>query len=167
MVAHATLRLAMDRERAKELAYSSLALNPSSAIAMTIAGLTEVMSGNSDKTLELSQRGAQRLSPRDPRGWFIASVLALAYLTKGQFEEAASSAKKSLMQNPRFSSSLRVLAASLAILGHRDRAAGVIEQLLKIDPQLSVSALRGRLLYMDERVWNRLADGLRLAGLPE
>jgi tetratricopeptide (TPR) repeat protein len=45
MVAHAMLRLGMDRQRAKELAYSSLALNPNSAIAMTIAALTEVMSG--------------------------------------------------------------------------------------------------------------------------
>jgi len=94
MVAHATLRLGMDRERAKELAYGSLGLNPNSAIAMTIAGLTEVMSGNPGKTLELSQR-AQRLSPRDPRAWFIQAVRSLAYLTNGEFEEAASTAKKS------------------------------------------------------------------------
>ena len=101
MVAHATLRLAMDRERAKELAYDSLELNPNSAIAMTIAGLTEAMSGNSSKAIELLRR-AQRLSPRDPRGWLTASALSLAYLTDGQFEEAAASAKRAAMHNPRF-----------------------------------------------------------------
>jgi len=166
MVAHATLRLGMDRGRAKELAHASLALNPNSAIAMTIAGLTEVMSGNPDKTLELLGR-AQRLNPRDPRGWLTTSVLSLAYLTSGQFEEAASFAKKSLGDNPRFGSPLRVLAASLAIMGHRDRAADVIQKLLKLEPQLSLSILRARLMYMDERVWDRFSGALRLAGLPE
>ena len=166
MVAHATLRLGMDRERAKELAYGSLGLNPNSAIAMTIAGLTEVMSGNPGKTLELSQR-AQRLSPRDPRAWFIQAVRSLAYLTNGEFEEAASAAKKSLLHNSHFGSPLRVLAASLALLGQRDNAAGVIQELLKLEPQLTLLTLRARLMYMDERVWTKLSSGLRLAGLPE
>jgi TolB-like protein/Tfp pilus assembly protein PilF len=166
MVAHAMLRLGMDRQRAKELAYSSLALNPNSAIAMTIAALTEVMSGNAGSALEQSRR-AQRLSPRDPRGWLTLSVLSLAYLTDGRFDEAASFAKKSLVHNPRYGSPLRVLAASLAIMGHRGQAAEVIQQLLKLEPQLSLSALRARLMYMDERVWSRLSGGLRLAGLPE
>ena len=166
MVAHATLRLAMDRERAKELAYSSLALNPNSAIAMTIAGLTEAMSGYPGKAIELLRR-AQRLSPRDPRGWLTAAALSLAYLTEGQFEEAASSAKRSLMHNPRFGAPLQVLAASLAKLGQREKADAAIQQLLKIEPQLSLSRLRARLMFMDERVWVLFSEGLRLAGMPD
>ena len=166
MVALAQLRLGMDREFAKELVYRSLALNPRSAIAMTVAGLTEVMSGNADKALESLGR-AQRLNPRDPRGWLTTSVLSLAYLTNGQLEEAVSFARRSLMDNPRLGSPLRVLAASLAIMGNRDGATDVIQKLLKLEPKLSLSTLRARLLYMDERVWNRLSDGLRLAGLPE
>jgi tetratricopeptide (TPR) repeat protein len=166
MVAHATLRLAMDRERAKELAYGSLALNSNSAIAMTIAGLTEAMSQNPGKAIELLRR-AQRLSPCDPRGWLTASALSLAYLTEGQFEEAASSAKRSLMQNPRFRPPLEVLAVSLAKLGQRENAAAVIEQLIKIEPQLSLSKLRARSMFVDERVWDSYSEGLRLAGMPE
>jgi TolB-like protein len=166
MVAHAILRLALDRERAKELAYASLALNPNSAIAMTIAGLTETWSGNPGKAIELSHR-ARRLSPRDPRGWLIASAMGLAYFTEGQFEEAVASAKKSVMQHPRVAPPLRVLAASLAMLGQRDKAAEVIRQMLEIDPHFSLSTLRGRAMGMDERVWEQYAEGLRLAGLPE
>src|SRR5262249_55175516 len=166
MVAHAVLRLGKDLERAKELAYASLGWNPNSAIAMTIAGLTEVMSGNSEKALALLRR-AQRLSPRDPRGWFTTSVLSLAYFTDGQFEEAAATAKKSLMQNPRLGAARRVLAASLATLGDRDRAADAVQQLLKIDPELSFPTLRARLSYMDQHVWDRYGGALRLAGMPE
>jgi TolB-like protein/Flp pilus assembly protein TadD len=166
MAAHATLRLAKDRERAKELAYGSLVLNPNSAVAMSIAGLTEVMSGNARKALELLLR-AQRLSPRDPRGWLFSATLALAYLTDENFDMAITSAKKALMHNPRFGAPLRVLAASYALIGQREKAAEIVRQHLTIDPQLSLSKLRARLLFMDERVWTRLAQGLRLAGLPE
>jgi len=166
MVAHATLRLAMDRERAKELAYGSLALNSNSAIAMTIAGLTEAMSGNPSRAIELLRR-AQRLSPRDPRGWLTASALSLAYFTEGQFQEAARSAERSLIQNPRFGPPLQVMAASLAKLGQQEKAAALIHQLLKNEPQLSLSRLRSRLMFMEERVWDSFSQGLRLAGMPE
>jgi TolB-like protein/tetratricopeptide (TPR) repeat protein len=166
MAAHATLRLAMDRERAKELAYGSLALNSNSAIAMTVAGLTEAMSGNPGKAIELLLR-AQRLSPRDPRGWLTASALSLAYFTEREFEKAASSAERALMQNARFGPPLQVLAASLANLGKREKAATLIEELLKNEPQLSLSRLRSRLMFMDERVWDGFSKGLLLAGLPE
>jgi tetratricopeptide (TPR) repeat protein len=166
MVAHATLRLAMDRDRAKELAYDSLALNPNSAIAMTIAGLTEAMSRNPSKAIELLHR-AQRLSPRDPRGWLTASALSLAYFTQERFEEAAQSAERSLMQNPRFGPPLQVLAASLAKLGKREKAATFVQELLKKEPQLSLSRLRSRLMFMDERLWDTFSEGLRLAGMRE
>ena len=166
MAAHATLRLAKDRERAKELAYRSLELNPNSAVAVSVAGLTEAMSGNSDIALDLLQR-AQRLSPRDPRGWLTMATVALAYFADGRFEEAISFTNRALLHNPRYGAPLRVLAASLALVGKQDRAAEVLQRLHKIDPQLTLSTLRVRLSFMHDRVWNRLAEGLKQAGLPE
>ena len=84
MAAYAVRRLGRDVHRAKELAYRSVAMNPNSAIAMAVAGWMEAELGNSAKALELLRR-AQRLSPRDPRGWFIASGMALAHVVDGQF----------------------------------------------------------------------------------
>jgi hypothetical protein len=84
-----------------------------------------------------------------------------------QFELAASSAERSLMQNPRFGPPLQVLAASLAKLGKREKAATFIQQLLKNEPQLSLSRLRSRLMFMDRRVWDNFSEGLRLAGMPD
>jgi TolB-like protein/Flp pilus assembly protein TadD len=166
MAAHATLRLAKDRERAIELAYKSIELNPNSAVAVCVAGLLEAMSDNPEKALELLRR-AQRLSPRDPRGWLIVASLGLAYFADGKFEEAAPFARRASQHNPRYGASLRVLAASLALLGRRDEAAETIQRQLKIEPQLSISKLRIRLSFMHDRVLNRLAEGLKLAGLPE
>ena len=166
MAAHATLRLAKDLERAKELAYRSLELNPNSAVAVSVAGMIEAISDNPDKALELLRR-AQRLSPRDPRAWQITASLALAYFTDGKFDEAASYARRASLHNPRYGAPLRVLAASLALLGQQDKAAEVIRQLLRIEPQLSISTLRVRLSFMHDRIFSRLAEGLKLAGLPE
>src|SRR6266576_1124640 len=37
----------------------------------------------------------------------------------------------------------------------------------KIEPKLTLAKLRSRLVGIDERVWSKVAEGLRLAGLPD
>ena len=64
--------LPLIHRRLKDLVYRSLFL-----ITLTIAAWIEAMTGYPAKALELLDRG-QRLSPRDPTGWFMAVVLALA-----------------------------------------------------------------------------------------
>ena len=166
LAAHGILYLARDRERAHELVHRSLDLNPNSAAAVTMAGLVEAMSGNSSQALELLQR-ALRLSPRDPRGWHTYGAIALAHLTDGRFEEAASFASRALVYNPRFGGPTRILIASLALLGRHDEVAEALERLRNIDPEFSLSRLRARLGFMHERPWNSIAEGLKLAGFRE
>jgi tetratricopeptide (TPR) repeat protein len=144
MAVHATLRLVHDRQRAKELAYRSIELNPNSAIAVSVAGIVEAMSGNSDKALELLQR-AQRLNPRDPRNWLIAASFALSHFVAGRYEEAIAFNSRALLRNPRYLASLRILTASLALLGQHEKAANALDRLLKMDPHASLSKLRVRL----------------------
>jgi TolB-like protein len=166
MAAYAMRRLGQDVQRARELAYRSLALNPNSAIGMAVAGWMEAELGNSGKALELLRR-AQRLSPRDPRGWFIASGMALAHVVDGHFEEAATCAQIAVDQNPRSTIALRFLAGSFARLGHKEKATVTLRKMLEIEPHLTLEKLRARLLGIDELVWSKVAEGLRLAGLPE
>jgi TolB-like protein/class 3 adenylate cyclase len=166
MAAYAARQLAMDGQLAKELAYRSLLLNPNSAIALAITGWIEAILANPAKALEHLHR-ANRLSPRDPKGWFITTGLGMSHFFAGQFDEAAAWCKKALAQNPRFALAFRILAASLAKLGQRDRAKEAVRELLKIEPQLTISSLRARTLAMEESVWIMFSDGLRLAGLPE
>jgi hypothetical protein len=59
------------------------------------------------------------------------------------------------------------MAASLALLGQRDKAGEALLVQFKIEPQITLSTLRPRLAFMHERVWSRLAQGLKLAGLPD
>jgi TolB-like protein len=167
MAAYAVWRLAQDARRARELAYRSLRLNANSAIALAIAGWTENQMGNPSKAIELFH-SAERLSPRDPRGWLIETGLGAAYFNAGHFKEAVSWSEAALVHNPRFTVALRTLAAGLAKLGQGEKAAAIVQELLNIEPQLTLSNLRARVRFLDETPWgNALLDALRLAGLPE
>jgi TolB-like protein len=166
MTAWAVRQLAMDGPRSRELASRSLLLNPNSAIAVAIAGWTEVAADNAPKGLELFRR-AQRLSPRDPKGWFFAAGVAHGHYLEGNLEEAALWARKALVQKPQFAIAQRYLAASLAKLGQREQASQVMADILKNEPQLTLRLLRSRLMFLHESGWEKFSDGLRLAGLPE
>jgi TolB-like protein/class 3 adenylate cyclase len=166
MAAKVVLVIGMDAERAKQLAYASLALNPNSAAALAVTGIIESNSANREKAFELFRR-AERLNPRDRRGWGVGAMIAVAHLVDGQFDRAAAIAETTLLQNPRNAVALRALAASFAKMGQGEKAAKVLGELLKIDPNVTISSLRTRIMFMDEGVWQRYADGLRRAGLPE
>jgi tetratricopeptide (TPR) repeat protein len=166
MAAYAAWQLAMDPQLAKDLIYRSLLLNPNSAIALAMAGWIEVILANPAKALEHLHR-ANRLSPRDPKGWFITIGLGMAYYVADEFDATADWCKMALAKNPHFALAFRVLAASLAKLGQRDRAREALQELLKIEPELTLSSLRARLQFVEKSVWEKLSDGLRLARLPE
>jgi tetratricopeptide (TPR) repeat protein len=166
MAAFAVRQLAMDPKRAKELADLAIGLIPNSAIASAVAGWLEATTGNPRRGLELLSRG-MRLSPRDPRSWFMSAGMAFAYSSDDRHEEAVTWAKRALAQNPRFAIALRLLASNLARLGRKSEATEVMQKVFKVEPQVTLTNLRARLMYLQESVWNRYADGLRLAGLPE
>jgi TolB-like protein len=166
MAAYAIRELGMDPLRAKDVAYRSIHLNPNSAIALTIAAWIEAPLPNPKVALQLLQR-AERLSPRDPRGWSMATAQALAHFVEGNYEHAVVSAKKALAQNPRFAIALRLLAASLAKTGALDQAMETMKKILEIEPQLTASRLRARLPFMPQSIWANLEGGLILAGLPK
>ena len=166
MSALASWQLGFDTKRAQELAYRSLESNPSSAIAMTIAGWIEAYSGNYANGKGMLTR-AQRLNPRDPRAWFTASGLAIVNLGEGKFEEGAQWARKALAQNPRYTVAMRLLAANLAHLGEVGARTEAVTEMLLIEPDLTLRKLRSRLMFMHEGLWDKLSYGLRVAGLPD
>ena len=139
MGAYSFWQLGRDVTRARELAHRSLRLNSNSAIALTITAWIEMVAGNASKAIELYHR-SDRLSPRDPRGWLIATGLGLAHFYEGQYDEAKSWAEKALAQNPRFAVALRCLAASAARLGQRETAAAAVRDMLRIEPHFTLSS---------------------------
>jgi TolB-like protein/tetratricopeptide (TPR) repeat protein len=166
MAAYAVLHLQMDSLRARELAYRSLQLNPNSAIALAIAGQTETQSGNTSKALELLFR-AERLSPREPRGWLITMGIASAYFHEGRFDEATAACRRALDENPRNAMMLRLLAAVLVKQGRQSEAAQVAREVLIIEPQLTLTKLRARAMFINAEFLSEYSAALRIAGIPE
>jgi TolB-like protein/Flp pilus assembly protein TadD len=166
MAAYAIRILGRDPLRARELHRRSLQLNPNSAKALTASAWNEALLDGSAEALEMLRR-AERISPADPRAWSMTAAAAQAHMQAGQFEEAAALARKALAQNPRSARTLRILAATQAALGEHAEAAAAIRRALSIEPELTLSKLRGRMNYWPEGAWRKFADNLRLAGFPD
>jgi tetratricopeptide (TPR) repeat protein len=166
MAAYAIRVLGRDPLRARELHRLSLQLNPYSAKALTASAWNEALLSGSDDALKMVSR-AERISPADPRAWSMTAAGAQAHLQVGEFKEAAALARRALAHNPRSTRTLRILAASLAGLGERGRAAEALRLALAVDPGLTISRLRVRLNFWPEQAWSNFADCLHLAGLPE
>ena len=166
MAAFAIWNMSEERESACELFSRSLTINPNSAMALTLSGWIETMRGNQSAGRSMIAR-AQRLSPRDPRGWFMSGAMAIAAITDENYPEAVSWAEKALVQNRRFAVALRALAVALVKTGQRDRAAQVVQELLKIEPELTISGFLTRIPVPVESMARTYAEALRAAGLPE
>jgi TolB-like protein/Flp pilus assembly protein TadD len=167
MAAFAVWNMALTgRERARELFSRSLLINPNSAMALTLAGWIETMCGNQGAGREMVAR-AQRLNPRDPRGWLMSGVMAIAAVIDENYAEAVQWAERALAQNRRFAVALRVAAVALVKLGEQDRARQVVQELLEIEPELTISGFFARIPVPLESMAKIYADALKAAGLPE
>lgn len=153
------------REKARDLFRRSLLINPNSAMALTLAAWIETMCGNQHAGCEMVAR-AQRLNPRDPHGWLMSGVMAIAAVIDENYAEALSWAEQALGQNRRFAVALRVAAVALVKLGHQDRARRAVQQLLEIEPELTVSGFFTRIPVPLESMAKTYAEALTAAGLP-
>jgi TolB-like protein len=167
MAAFAVWNMAQEgRERARELFGRSLLINPNSAMALTLAGWIETMSGNQGAGREMIAR-ARRLNPRDPRGWLMSGAMAIVAVIEEDYAEAVRWAERALAQNRRFAVALRVLAVALVKIGQRERAARVVQELVAIEPGLTISGFFARIPVPLERMARTYAEALKVAGLPE
>jgi TolB-like protein len=162
MAAYAVFYLQIDPPQARELAYRSLELNPNSAAALATAGLIEKNWGSADKGLELLYR-AERLSPRELRGWMVTHAIANAHFQAGRFDESISACRRALSRNPHNAMTLRQLAASLVRKGRQTEAA---REALAIEPHLTLTGLQARSMVNAE-FWSEYSAALRIAGIPE
>jgi TolB-like protein len=166
MAAFAIWNMAEEIEPARELFGRSIEINPNSAMALVLAGWIEAMSGNQAHGRKLIMR-AQRLNPRDPRGWFASGAMAICAAADENFEDAILWADKALAQNRRFAVALRVLIVALVKTGALSRAAQVAQELLTIEPELTVSGFQSRIPFPVASMAATYATALRAAGVPE
>ena len=144
----------------------ALVLNPNLAAAWFLGGFLRTWVGEPDSAIRHFER-AMRLSPLDPELYRMQGGMAAAHLFAGRHDEATEWAEKSFRDLPSFLLSTGVIAAGHALAGRMERARPAVEHLRGLDPSLRISTLGDWLPIHRQQDLAVLAEGLRLAGLPE
>jgi tetratricopeptide (TPR) repeat protein len=152
-----------DLDEGKVLTDRALALNPNSAWAWLYSGWIRVWLGESEAAIDRVSR-ALRLNPTDPHSWSMYSALAHAHFFAGRDTDALSWAEMAVREKPDYLLPHYIVAASNALAGRLADARRAMGRVRQLDPSLDTSNLYP-LRRSEDLV--RLAEGLRLAGLPE
>lgn len=162
---HALGHLTGDLDGAIALLDRARLLNPNLAPAWYLGGVLRALRGETQAAID-NLSHATRLSPLDPEMFRMQVGMALAHFFAGRLEQALEWAEKSLGNLPNLLVAVALVAASHALSGRMDSAYRAMARLREQDPGLRVSTLREWLpIHRDEDL-ARLAEGLRLAGLP-
>jgi len=153
-------------EMAVDLFDRALRLNENCAFAWGVSASTSCFLGQPDDALE-RLRNAWRLSPFDPMNFFFFTVAGIAEFVAGRYDQAIGWLRKAQRMNPRFSACNRTLTVSLALSGDLDGARAAAANLLAVEPSFRVSQFIARYPLRRKDDLDRLATGLRLAGLAE
>ncbi len=108
-----------------------------------------------------------RLSPRDLMRDEFELFYAFAHFQKGDYAKAADFAATAASLRPGHAYPYRILAASSALAGDRQRAAAAVTDMLALTPGFDLVQAVNQNVYQRDDDRARLIDGLRKAGLPE
>jgi adenylate cyclase len=139
----------------------ALSLNPNYAPAIVAKGLLYIYAGEPAKAIPYIER-AMRL---DPTAAQYLHFLGTAYFVAGDYESAARMFKDRIAANPHTDMSRAFLASTLGHLGGAEEARRVWQELKEVNPRYSFADHIGRLPFKDRAHAQRIAEGVRKAGL--
>jgi TolB-like protein len=163
MLGRATASFSADFDTAREMVDRAVALNPNSFRAWEERGWTHLTMGQPEEAIRSFERRI-RLSPFDPLLFATFAGMSIAFISLRRFDEAVSTARKAIRQNPLFPFTYRCLASALAHLAREEEAREAVATLLELDPDFRLSERIARGDALGLRLY---VDGLRKAGVPE
>ena len=110
---------------------------------------------------------AVRLSPRDQFCFLWFYLLGFAAFLAGQDSDALDHVERSLRLNSSVPGAYRLRAACLSRLGRMDEARAALNEFLRLVPAATIASMRAQLPLKRVEDFERYADALRRAGLPE
>ena len=150
-------------DRAMAEARRALFCEPNLALAHGLLGQVLYYSGRSAEALH-PLASALRLDPNNDQD---LHYLALAYFGVGRYEDSAAALKRRVVRKPDTDVSRVLLAACYGHLGRLEEARAQWREVMRVNPDYSLEHRRRVLPYKDRTDFERIADGLRKAGLPE
>jgi adenylate cyclase len=154
-----------EHDKAIEMTERAIALAPNSAeILGGVASAVMRKSGQPERGAELVKK-AMRLCPFYRPG--LLRALGNNYRTSGRLAEAVDCYRESLKRETGYLAAYVNLASALGELGRQDEARQAARDVLRQEPDFSIKAYTAGLSYRNPNDLERIADGLRQAGLPE
>jgi adenylate cyclase len=150
---------------AARLLERALALDANSAWAWNRSGWLQSYLGNPDVSIEHFER-ALRLSPLDPMNFNVLIGIGCAHFAAGRYADAVHWIEKGLLDRPTATWVYRALVPALSLLGRHEDARACLRRLLDEYPDLTISKVVSALVFSQPTL-DRMAEGLRLAGMPE
>jgi class 3 adenylate cyclase/TolB-like protein/Tfp pilus assembly protein PilF len=150
---------------AEERYERAIQINPNDALAWLLKGTLHAFKGEGAKAVDDTQR-ALKLTPLDPHRYFYDSLSATACLAANQYENALELARRSLRANRTHTSTLRVMAAAHWRMGHQQEARATAQELMKLEPNLTVSRWLARSPSAPYKIGEEWAEVLRQVGVP-
>lgn len=144
---------------------AALAEAPNDALAWLLKGTLQAFKGEGAPAVDATQRALQ-LSPLDPHRYYYDSLAATAHLAAHAFEDALAAAQRSYRANRTHTSTLRAIAIAQWCLGQHENARGTVEELLGLEPSLTVERWRQRSPSAPYAIGREWADALGAAGVP-
>jgi adenylate cyclase len=151
-----------DLDRAKSEIDLALSLNPNLALAHNLSGSNRIYSGQPLEAIPKIEY-AMRLDPALSSQFL--HFLGMAYLLAGKYETAAALLRQRIALVPRTDFSRALLASALGHLGEFEEARRVWGELKEINPNYAFVEHIGRQPFRREEDVERIANGLRKAGL--
>jgi adenylate cyclase len=151
-------------DEARHFIEKAMALGPNNSFAPAVAANIELFCNRPEAMVPLLKR-AMRLSPIYP-AWYLGD-LAFAYLLMDRLDDAIATAKESIKIDPDYIYNYQVLAVAHAELRQAEAARTAVENILRIEPMMSIRTFRDSQPYEDEALLDRMITAFRKAGLPE
>jgi DNA-binding SARP family transcriptional activator/Tfp pilus assembly protein PilF len=144
----------------------ALRVNPNLAFVWSLSALTYCYIGEPEIALERLERHRD-LTPIEPYPALFDNPYAIAYLIKGDYEQAAVYGRRVAKTRPEFVNGYKPLIAALGHLGRRDEAASYVAKLLALEPNFTVQRFGQVYPFRHAKDREHYMKGLSLAGVPE
>jgi adenylate cyclase len=142
----------------------AIAIDPNYADGYMLLSHILIYAGEAKEGVEIALEGM----PLDPDSMYHSLMhLADGQRLMGQYEEAIDNFKRSVELRSDFVPGHVWLAATYGDLGRQMEAEVAAAQVMRLNPNFSISAFTGKVPYRDEAVLEQFRQGLRAAGLPE
>ena len=138
-------------------------------IAAAKAGFSERTARRIESARHLPPREAAEPRPRatpDPFGFNAFMGIGCAHFTAGRYADAVHWFEKGLLDRPTATWVYRILVPALALLGRQEEARAYLSHLLDEYPGLTIAKILSALPF-SQQMLERVAEGLKVAGMPE